>query len=95
MKTDPTLLVTATLAKAYADQGYLNQAAKIYRQLLKAHPDHENYATALRVLEQKLDQGKPASDQLLIELLSTWIDLETGYARLARLRAALGRQRAK
>lgn len=93
MSPETPLAVTATLAKAYADQGHLNRAAQIYRQLLQAHPGHEPYAAALRAIAQKQGYGKPASDPLLIELLATWIELESEWERLDRLSALRNRHR--
>lgn len=82
MITDKALL-TPTLARVYAEQGHFRKAAKIYDHLLKASPHEQEHADALKEMESRLS----VDDRALVGLLSEWIGLEMGYARLKQLGA--------
>lgn len=84
MITDESLL-TPTLARVYAEQGHLRKAARIYEHLLKASPHELAHADALEEIEKRLAADRSAGDPALVGLLSEWIDLEIGYARLKQL----------
>lgn len=42
-QTVPDPLATATLAELYVSQGFLGKAVAIYREILQAHPDNQQY----------------------------------------------------
>jgi hypothetical protein len=80
-------LLTQTLARLYAEQGHLQKAAQIYRHLLETSPDRPEYLEALEEIENRLAADGQQTDQTLLRLITTWYDLEIGYARLKRLEA--------
>ena len=45
---------TVTMAKVYAEQGYYEQSAEIYRFLLKNDPGRQDLVAALSEVEKKL-----------------------------------------
>jgi len=66
---------TATMAKLYADQGYLRKAAEIYRYLAAQHPDRDDLQKALEEIERQIaDQPAPTRKDTEL-LLREWIDL--------------------
>ncbi len=68
-------LYTATMAKLFADQGYLRKAAEIYRTLIGESPDRDDLRTALADVEARI-QARPAPTRKDAELmLREWIDL--------------------
>jgi hypothetical protein len=73
--TRPKERPTATMARIYADQGYLRKAAQIYRGLLVADPDHEEVRRALAALEQELARRPVPSRRELGLLFKEWIYL--------------------
>ena len=81
--TDLPDFYTKTMAKVYADQGYLSKAAEIYRLLLKQEPDRKDLIDELSKIKKKLSEKTP-SDPVL--LLSKWIDLELKYNNLKKLK---------
>lgn len=80
--TDHPDFYTKTMAKVYADQGYLSKAAEIYRFLLKQEPDRQDIIDEFSEIDRKLSEKAP-SDPVL--LLSKWIDLELKYNNLKKL----------
>lgn len=63
---------TATMARVYAEQGYLRKAAEIYRQLLVEDPGRGDCREALAELERRL-AGQRAPGRKDIEfLLREW-----------------------
>jgi tetratricopeptide (TPR) repeat protein len=78
---------TVTMAKVYADQGYWNKAAEIYRHLLKQEPDREEYLEALAEAEKKMEEfgGHKTIDDL-VPLFRRWFDLMLKYRSLIKLR---------
>ena len=81
--TDHPDFYTKTMAKVYANQGYLSKAAEIYRLLLKQEPDRKDLIDELSKIEKKLSEKTP-SDPVL--LLSKWLDLELKYNNLKKLK---------
>jgi len=56
-------LYTAAMAKAYADQGYLEEAAKIYKHLVEQEPDLQDIAEAYsRIKEQIAKKHEAKTD---------------------------------
>jgi hypothetical protein len=80
-------LFTPTLAGLYAEQGHLRHAALIYRHLLEKWPDRSEYREALEDIENRLAEDEHPTDQALIRLMATWVDLEMSYARLKQFNA--------
>ena len=81
--TDHLDFYTKTMAKVYADQGYLDNAAEIYRLLLKQEPDSKDLVDELSKIEKQLSE-KALSDPVL--LLGKWIDFELKYNNLKKLK---------
>lgn len=77
---------TATMARVYADQGYWEKAAEIYRYLLKHEPERNDYLEALAEAERKIISSgkKPFGD--LAPLFHQWFDLMLKYKNLQKLR---------
>lgn len=60
----PDPLTTATLAELYVSQGFLDKAIGIYRELLSAHPQNQQYRLRVEELvEQKELQHAPVETQ--------------------------------
>jgi len=66
---------TATMAKLYADQGYLRKAAQIYRYLVQQAPEREDLQRDLAALEEKIRQQTHPSNKELGLLMRDWADL--------------------
>ena len=88
--TDNPDFYTKTMAKVYANQGYLTKAAEIYRFLLKQDlsdrqslPDRQSLIDELSKIEKKLSEKTPGDPVLL---LSKWIDLMLKYNGLQKLK---------
>ena len=87
--TDNPDFYTKTMAKVYANQGYLTKAAEIYRFLLKQDsgrqdlPDRQSLIDELSKIEKKLSEKGPGDPVLL---LSKWIDLMLRYNGLQKLK---------
>ena len=70
---------TATMAKLYADQGYLRKAAAIYSYLVDQNPDRQDLGDALAAVETQIKlQDKPNWKELGL-LLREWIALQREY----------------
>lgn len=76
------IFYTKTMAKVYADQGQLDQAAKIYRHLLQKNPERQDLIEALSEIDKKLFNKDPGG---LSELFNTWMELLFIYNRLQKL----------
>ncbi|MBW2568921.1 MAG: hypothetical protein JRD93_13685 [Deltaproteobacteria bacterium] len=74
---------TKTMAKVYADQGYFEKAAEIYRYLLKQEPERHDLFEALAEVEIKLSEKAP--DKLVL-LFGEWFDLAVKYNNLQKLK---------
>ena len=87
--TDNPDFYTKTMAKVYANQGYLTKAAEIYRFLLKQDPggqdlpDRQSLIDELSKIEKKLSEKVPDDPVLL---LSKWINLMLKYNNLKKLK---------
>jgi hypothetical protein len=66
---------TATMAKVFASQGYLRQAARIYRCLLERNPQREDLADELATVEHRIAAQKGPSRGELGLLIREWADL--------------------
>ena len=83
---DDSDFYTATMAKVYAEQGYLEKATKIYRYLLKHEPDRQDLIDALSEVEKKVFEKREKSGEELVVLFDKWIDLLLRYNRLQKLK---------
>ncbi len=66
---------TASMAKLYADQGYWQKAAEIYRFLLQRYPHNEELRAALQEIEQQQAQRQAPTCKDLQLLMREWSDL--------------------
>ena len=82
--TRPQRLLTATMAKLYADQGYLRKAAGIYRHLVDQHPDRNDLGEALAAVEAQIERQETPSRKELRLLIREWIVLQKEYDRRNR-----------
>lgn len=81
-----TEFYTATMAKVYADQGYLKKAAEIYRHLLDCEPGRQDLQSALITIEEKLKVSEKTASHDLSGLFEEWINLMLRYNRLQALK---------
>jgi uncharacterized membrane-anchored protein YjiN (DUF445 family) len=81
-----TEFYTATMAKVYADQGYLEKAAEIYRYLLAREPGRQALRSALAAVEKQLAQAHRTASRDLSGVFEEWIDLMLRYKRLQGLK---------
>lgn len=70
---------TATMAKLYAEQGYLRKSAEIYRHLVAQHPQRAELQQALAAVEQQISQQQRPGRKELGLLIREWIDLMQTY----------------
>ena len=66
---------TPTMAKIFAEQGYLRKAADIYRRLIVRYPQRKDLSLALAEVEEKLARQNGPSRKELGFLLREWRDL--------------------
>ena len=67
--------LTATMARVYAEQGYLRKAADIYRRLLAEDPERSDCSAALADLERQIAlRGAPSRKDIEL-LMREWGDL--------------------
>jgi YesN/AraC family two-component response regulator len=81
-----TAFYTPTMAKVYADQGYFEKSAQIYRHLLKLKPDRQELKAALREVEQKLKDEKKTHSRDLTLLFEKWFSLLLRRRNLLKLK---------
>jgi len=81
-----TAFYTATMAKVYADQGFYEKSAGIYRHLLKREPDRPDLKAALADVERKLEQRLKTQPRDLAVLFQQWLDLLLRYRNLQKLK---------
>jgi hypothetical protein len=72
-------LFTATMAKLYADQGYLRKAAEIYRHLLDGQPDRRDLNEKLAAVEAQIARQIRPDWKELVLLLNEWVALQKAY----------------
>jgi len=77
---------TETMAKVYANQGYVEKAADIYRYLLKREPDRQDIAAKLSELENQMGEKRRAGEDRLVSLFSQWTDLVLKHNKLKKLK---------
>ena len=81
-----TAFYTATMAKVYADQGYFEKSAEIYRHLLKLEPDRQELKEALLDVEQKIKAETKRHPRDLTPLFEKWLDLLLRRSNLQKLK---------
>jgi len=87
--TDNPDFYTKTMAKLYANQGYLTKAAEIYRFLLKQEPDRQELPDRQSLIDELFEIEKKLSEKVPgdpVLLLVKWIDLELKYNNLKKLK---------
>lgn len=75
MTTQSPQFYTATMAKLFAEQGYLRKAAQIYRHLVARDPDCLELREALDRLECRIAQQPAPTRKDTEMLLREWIEL--------------------
>ena len=75
MMTESSKFYTASMARLYADQGYLRKAAEIYRHLASRNPGDLNVSKALEEIECEIERKKAPTRKDAELLLREWIDL--------------------
>jgi hypothetical protein len=83
MEGHPATFHTATMAKILADQNKLEDAAQVYRRVLKSDPDNAQVREALQTVEDKLFQF---SSERFHRLANKWVDLLLYYRHFKRLK---------
>lgn len=81
-----TAFYTATMAKVYADQGYFERSAEIYRHLLKLEPHRQELKAALLEVEQKIKAETKMHPRNLTPLFEKWLDLLLRSRNLQKLK---------
>lgn len=66
---------TATMAKLFADQGYLRKAAEIYRHLISRNPAQRELRQALEQVERRMAELPAPTRKDTELLLREWIEL--------------------
>jgi hypothetical protein len=75
---------TPTMARLFAEQGYLRKAAQIYRYLLKIKPDRHGLWQELCALEEKIQQQSHPSHKELGLMMREWVVLLKEQKQFAR-----------
>jgi len=83
---DDSDFYTETMAKVYADQGYLEKAAEIYKYLLEREPDQQNLIEKLSEIEKRVHEKKNAGKEHLVLLFNQWVDLVLKHNKLKKLK---------
>jgi hypothetical protein len=66
---------TATMARLFAEQGYLRKAAEIYRYLLAKEPEHDDLRRSLADLERRMAEQPAPSRKDTEMMLRDWADM--------------------
>ncbi len=77
---------TATMAKLFADQGYLRKAAEIYRYLVNQAPERKDLREALEAVERHLAQYPAPTRKDVDLMLREWMDMLQTLKRQRRMR---------
>ncbi|MCF8069940.1 MAG: hypothetical protein K9L30_15275 [Desulfobacterales bacterium] len=79
---------TKTMAEFYVQQGYLNEALKIYQHLLEQSPDdHDLFEAAVKIETKLAKQPKTETlhEKNLAQLMCKWFDLMLAFNRLKKI----------
>lgn len=71
----PSPFFTATMARLYAEQGYLRKAAQVYRHLLELEPHREDLSRCLQTVEEQIALQTHPSRRELGLMLREWAEL--------------------
>lgn len=77
---------TLTMARLLAEQGHWQEAADIYRHLVRENPGREELSAALVEAERRLREPSPKTAADLDPLFEEWIGLVFKAQRMRRLR---------
>lgn len=66
---------SATMARLYADQGYLRKAVRVYRHLLQEAPDRMDLRKELAAVEEEIRMQSHPSKKELGLLIRDWATL--------------------
>ena len=66
---------TASIARVYEAQGYLERAVWVYRRLLEKDPQREDWQNAVERLERKITYRPRRRTEDLLPLMCRWVDL--------------------
>ena len=86
MKNPSQRFFTVTMAKLYADQGYLRKAARIYRHLVQEAPDREDLRSDLSEIEEKIHRQTHPPRKELGLLMREWAELMRSHQAMRRER---------
>jgi hypothetical protein len=75
---------SATMARLYADQGYLRKAARVYRHLLRDTPDRMDLRRELAAVEEEIRLQTHPSRKELGLLMRDWAALMRKQRQLKR-----------
>jgi len=67
---EDTEVATVTMAELYEEQGHLDKAAEVYRNILETSPETEGVVAKLADLEKRLADAKVGST--LLSILESW-----------------------
>ena len=67
---EDTEVATATMAELYEEQGHLDKAAEVYRNILETSPETEGVEAKLADLEKRITDAKVSST--LLSILESW-----------------------
>ena len=85
--TDSSEFYTVSMARLYAEQGYLRKAAEIYRHLVDRHPkDPRSETGPLRRLSAKWTGSRDRREKIRRFYWREWIDLLKQKKRKERKR---------
>lgn len=66
---------TPTMARLYAEQGYLRKAAEIYSDLVNRHPESEDLKRELAAVEEKIRRQAHPTHKELGLMMREWLQL--------------------
>ena len=90
--TQSAKFYTRTMAKLYADQGYLRKAAEIYHHLIKQNPERDDLRQALSGVEEQIARQQTPTSKELRLMFREWVDLMTHYNSLQRQKQTQSRR---
>lgn len=77
---------TQTMAKVYAAQGYLDEAAKIYEHLLEREPGRQDLVDVFSEVKMQIAEKHATGKKDLTSLLREWMTLLLEYDRIQKLK---------
>lgn len=66
---------TLTMARLYAEQGYLRKAVELYSHLIEQQPERSDLRDALAQVQRQIKQQPVPSKKELTLMFREWIDL--------------------